>query len=74
MTTYTTVLGDTWDMIAYKLSGHETWAKNLIEVNPQYAQTVLFSAGIVLNVPELSTSTDYSALPPWKQGAANAGT
>lgn len=31
--TYTTIQGDTWDLIAYKLYGEEKYMKNLIEAN-----------------------------------------
>ena len=34
--TYTTIQGDTWDLIAYKLYGEEKYMKNLIEANEEY--------------------------------------
>lgn len=74
MSKYTTVSGDTWDIIAYKLFGHEERAKELIEANPLHALIVVFSDGITLTVPEVSAPTDYSSLPSWKQGVASAST
>jgi phage tail protein X len=75
MSTYTTVLGDTWDMIAFKLYGKEKYAKNLVEANLKYVETVIFSAGAILIVPEISsTESDISSLPPWKRGDINAST
>lgn len=68
MGTYTTVLGDTWDMIAYKVYGKEIYAKELVECNLNQVETVIFSAGIVLNVPEITRTTDNLDLPPWKRG------
>lgn len=68
MNTYTTISGDTWDLIAFKVYGNELNAKELIEANPDYINVVVFSAGIVLKVPEISISEDSSLLPPWKQG------
>lgn len=72
--TYTTVLGDTWDMIAYKVYGKEKYAKELVEANLSYVETVVFSAGIVLNTPEITSSTDNISLPPWKRGTTNGST
>jgi phage tail protein X len=75
MSTYTTVLGDTWDMIAFKLYGKEKYAKNLVESNLKYVETVIFSAGAILIVPEINnTESDISSLPPWKRGDINAST
>lgn len=65
--TYTTVSGDTWDAIAYKMLGDETYTDKLITSNLQHRHTVIFSAGIVLDIPD--TKTEVSAkLPPWKRG------
>ena len=74
MSTYTTVLGDTWDMIAYKLYGKEKYAKNFVEANLKHVETVIFSAGVVLVIPDINTESDISSLPPWKRGDANAST
>jgi phage tail protein X len=75
MDTYTTVLGDTWDMIAFKIWGNEKYARELIEVNLEYVAIIVFSDGIILNIPEITTTTtDESSLPPWKRGTANAST
>lgn len=66
MRKYTTVLGDTWDLIAYKLYGSEHLMSVLIEANPQLWETVLFSADLVIEVPEVTTAATTS-LPPWKR-------
>ena len=43
--TYTTIQGDTWDLIAYKLYGEEKYMKNLIEANcPMRSQMAVFRA------------------------------
>lgn len=65
--TYTTILGDTWDYIAYKTLGNERYMNNLIEVNPNHRETVIFSAGVVLTIPEIEAEIP-SPLPPWKRG------
>ena len=38
--TYTTIQGDVWDLIAYKLYGDEKYMKNLIEANWKCAQRI----------------------------------
>ena len=51
MTIYKTVLGDTWDIIAKKQMGGERYASKLISANQNYVSTIIFSAGISLNIP-----------------------
>jgi hypothetical protein len=63
-TSYTTVQGDTWDMIAFVEYGDELQMHWLIEANPQHRETVIFSAGIVLSIPELD-ETSSATSPPW---------
>lgn len=64
--TYTTIQGDTWDLIAWKLFGEEKQMKYLYEANWQFADTLVFSAGTVLTVPELPEGADEDA-PYWRQ-------
>lgn len=64
--TYTTIQGDMWDGIAYKVYGSESNMVQLLQANPQHADTVIFGAGVVLLVPEIPEVID-SSLPPWKQ-------
>lgn len=61
---YTTISGDTWDLIAYKTTGDGRNMDLLIAENPQYADTFVFPAGITITVPEIEEETS-SALPPW---------
>lgn len=74
MGTYNTVLGDTWDIISLKVYGKETYVGQLMEANKQHIETVIFSAGTVINVPNIKFVQDDSTLPPWKRGAASAST
>ena len=69
MKTVKTIQGDTWDILAYRLYGNERLMHILINANIQYRKIVIFPAGIVLNVPDIdTTSPQYEAnLPPWKQ-------
>lgn len=65
-TTYTTVQGDMWDLISFKLYGTESGMDELLKVNQQYRNYVVFPAGIVLQVPEFEVA-EKSILPPWRR-------
>ena len=67
--TYTTVQGDMWDSIAYKLYGDTKFKDVLIEANAEYRWIYIFSAGIVLEVPEVETRVTIDDLPPWKRAS-----
>lgn len=70
-TTYKTIQGDTWDLIAVRCYGDEHRMAELIAANAQHRHVVLFPAGVVLEVPELDAEAVSSdSLPPWKQGAS----
>jgi phage tail protein X len=66
--TYTTIQGDTWDIIAYKLFGVESRMLLLMQTNPDHISTVIFSAGVALTIPEIPDAVS-AELPPWKQVA-----
>ena len=64
--TYTTIQGDMWDSIAYKVYGSEAGMNTLLGANQEYADVVVFPANIVLQVPEY-TAPETSNLPPWRR-------
>jgi hypothetical protein len=64
--TYTTISGDRWDGIAYKEMGSESYMNKLIEANKKYRDTYIFSAGVVLTIPDIDTKVS-AELPPWKR-------
>lgn len=66
---YKTIQGDTWDIIAKRVYGNELNLDVLIQANADYREVVIFSAGVVLDVPEIekTVASDFG-LPPWKQG------
>lgn len=71
--TYTTIQGDTWDGIAYKLYGDEKYMKNLIEANWFYTDVLVFSAGVELTVPEITEEEkDDDNLPIWRQSSSDS--
>lgn len=64
--TYTTVQGDMWDSIAYKLYGTESAMNVLLRANEAYMETVVFPAGVTLTVPDY-TPPLTDRLPPWRR-------
>ena len=62
----TTIQGDTWDIIAYRELGEERFMSALLEANPDISDTVIFSAGIEVNIPEIEILPSAPVLPPWK--------
>ena len=64
--TYTTVQGDCWDYLAWKLYGDEKYMRYLIEANRPHIETLVFSAGVELTVPDLPEEPDEDA-PFWRQ-------
>lgn len=66
MTTYTTISGDTWDMISYRNYSHEYYIDELVQANPRYLGVSVFQAGVVLQIPEVEPNVNIS-LPPWKR-------
>lgn len=64
--TYTTVQGDMWDSIAYRLYGDEGGMNALIAANPSYIDVMVFPAGVVLAVPNYIKPT-ANTLPPWRR-------
>ena len=66
MKTYTTIQGDTWDMIAHKKLGSTDRTDLLISANLEYRGILLFPAGVTLRLPEIMEKPGTN-LPPWKR-------
>lgn len=66
MDIYQTVQGDTWDMIAKKQYGDEKKMDILMMNNFQLLDYVVFPAGILVNIPELSSS-EKQGWPEWRK-------
>lgn len=66
MSSYTTVQGDTWDIIAYKRLGSTDYTDQLISANLEYVGTLIFPAGVTLRLPSIEEKTSGN-LPPWKR-------
>ncbi len=72
MNTYTTVLGDTWDLIALKAYGNIKYVDTLIAANQdeELLSTVIFEAGTTINVPDLLPEQQSGdSLPPWRSSS-----
>lgn len=63
---YTTVDGDTFDIIALSFYGDEHYSTEIMKANPAHVGIVIFSAGIELKIPIIEP-TAASSLPPWKR-------
>ncbi len=64
--TYTTIQGDMWDMISYRVYGDEGYVKILLEANQEYRNIAVFSAGIPLTCPDVDVQTTLM-MPPWRR-------
>ena len=65
MKTYTTIQGDMWDSITYKLYGNEKYMGLLMQNNMELLDIFIFGAGTVLNVPELEEESEAD-MPSWR--------
>jgi hypothetical protein len=64
---HVTSQGETWDIIAHKKLGSEKLMNRLISVNPEHRNTVVFSAGTVLQIPEIQAPVANDPVPPWQR-------
>ena len=63
---YTTMAGDTWDILALDAYDDESKASHIIQANPQYSHVLVFPAGVELKIPIIEESASET-LPPWKR-------
>lgn len=64
--TYTSIQGDTWDMIAYKVYGEESAMVQLIEANSDLANIAIFPSGVQITCPTIAPEASH-ILPPWRR-------
>lgn len=64
---YITKQGDTWDKIAFVVYQDELKADILIDNNPDLLDIFVFSAGVVVYVPELEEEEDIEDAPDWRE-------
>ena len=65
--TYTTKAGDIWDAIAYRELGSCKYVTALMNANRRYLGTLIFGAGVELNLPDIEPETRTTKLPPWRK-------
>jgi phage tail protein X len=68
---YITTQGDTFDIISKNVYSDEAFVGNIINANPQYMNTVMFSAGVELIIPPKPEPSIADNLPPWVRGIQN---
>lgn len=61
MKQYITEQGDTWDLISYKVYGKEIYMDKLMEANMKLLDIFSFSAGMVVNIPNLEVEEEEGA-------------
>lgn len=66
MKRYVTKAGDMWDLISYQQMGSCRHVETLINANREHLQTLVFKAGVELNIPEVET-VKQTTLPPWRR-------
>ena len=64
--TYTTIQGDMWDLIAFKVYGKEAYISKLLEANEDLREITVFPSGVEIVCPEADAETS-SILPPWRR-------
>ena len=62
--TYTTVQGDTWDIIAYKVYEDTSYTSLLMANNLKLIDNFVFSAGVTVSIPDKPEETDD--FPEWR--------
>ena len=64
--TYTTIQGDMWDLIAYKIYKNEAYISKLLKANQHLKEITVFPSGVEIICPEADAETS-SILPPWRR-------
>ncbi len=64
-TTYTTISGDTWDIIAKKVYDDESKTDILMSSNRKLLDIFIFSSGTTILVPEI-LEEDIASVSDWR--------
>lgn len=64
---YTTVSGDTWDLIAFRQLGSCQYTELLINANRKHIDKFIFRAGVELLIPDIEEEQKKISLPPWRR-------
>ena len=63
---YSTIQGDMWDWIAFKVYGREGCMSELMKANEEYREIAVFPAGVKLACPDIPAESSR-ILPPWRR-------
>lgn len=66
---YTTVSGDTWDLVAWKMYGKEVWADKIMQANMDKLDYMVFPDNLQLIIPDVesfSGTAVSSDAPEWR--------
>jgi len=68
MMSYSTIQGDVYDLISYKVYGDEGFLNEIAAANPAHMETVMFNSGVVLVIPDKPETPPPSraTTPPWR--------
>ncbi len=64
-TKYTTVQGDTWDLISYKVYGSEKYIGDLMQANFELLDYTVFPSDVKVIVPTLPIE-ETDDVPEWR--------
>jgi len=64
---YTTIQGDTWDMLSFDIYGSEKLAYLLLQANPAYMEMLYLPAGLKLTIPQTPKGKSSQPMPPWER-------
>lgn len=70
-TKYSTVItrrGLTWDRIAYEVYGDAFLFGDILDANPEYANTLVFTDAVEIKVPVRQSDPVIKVQTPWTQG------
>lgn len=67
MKTYTTVQGDCWDLVAFKVYGSERCMALLADANPSLLDFLVFPSGTVINTPDIPEGYNAEDTVFWRQ-------
>jgi hypothetical protein len=66
-TKHLTQAGESFDTMALNYCGTEMLATDIIALNPEYSDVVVFGEGVELTIPVYDTTETPETLPPWRK-------
>lgn len=66
---YTTIQGDTWDIISQNVYGSTKYTHIILDANLSLTETLVFDSGVEIIIPEIAEISAEETginLPPWR--------